>query len=529
MAETQSEWTNSHNSAISQSTSNFRSTSHYGRLIENTTVRVIVADLDLNIVYMNPASFEALMQIEHLLPCRVQNMMGMSVDFFHRDPQRIRKILSNPENLPHRAKIRLDDELLDLNVVAIYDEDGDYLGPMLNWDLITEEGQRYQDLLEQIAAINKSQAVVEYGLDGIIVNANENFLRTMGYELQDIRGKHHRIFVQPEYAASAAYKDFWDRLNQSEFIAGEYMRIGKDGKQVWIQGSYNPIVDINGKPTKVIKYATDVTERVNLQNASEERQEKTSNLIREVIESANQFAEGSKVIAESSAGLCDSSQTQAATVEEMTASIDELTNAIQIISKSASDSKEQADQTVELASDGGQSVTSAISAMRLIEKSSEEINEIIQVISEIASQTNLLALNAAIEAARAGEYGRGFAVVADEVRKLAERTSEAAKEITSLIKESSRRISEGAQLSERVGKSLIKIGEAANKTAEGVAHIAIQTKTQSISTGETYAAIKSVSHTTEANAAAAEELAASAEELGAQSSMLQELVSRFQV
>ena len=364
-------------------------------------------------------------------------------------------------------------------------------------------------------------------MDGTIINANDVFLSVMGYTLAEIQGKHHRMFVEPEMRESSEYQEFWAKLNRGEYTQAEYKRLGKGGNEVWIQGSYNPILDLNGRPCKVVKYATDVTQRVKLERAAEQQRVKTQELIREVVESANQFTAGAKVVAESSASLSDGAQNQAATVEEMTASVEEMTNAIQVISTSASDSKEQAAKTASIAGDASNTRSEAVEAMRLIEKSSEQITDIIQVISEIASQTNLLALNAAIEAARAGEHGLGFAVVADEVRKLAERSSGAAKEITQLIKESTRRVAEGAELSEKVGESLNAIVDAVDSTAGAIARIAESTETQAESAAEVKVAIRAVSETTESNAAGAEQLAASAEELGAQASNLQDLVARF--
>ena len=431
----------------------------YTQMVENTSVRLILADRSFKIVYMNPASYAALRGLQHLLPCPVDEILGKSIDIFHRNPERQRGIVSDPGNLPHRANIKLGDEVLDLSVTALKDAEGRYMGPMVTWEVITEQ-VRAKD---REAKVQAEMAAVKTDLE-------------------------EKVKTLVDVFSHASRGDLTASIGFS----------GDDDMGRLAANAERMFADIRG-------------------------------IVKQIAEAADQQNEGARMIAESASSLSEGSQSQAASVEQMTAAVEQLVGSIDSISQSATESRRQAEETTELAQAGGNAVFEAITSMGLIQKSSEQINDIIQVISEIAGQTNLLALNAAIEAARAGEHGLGFAVVADEVRKLAERASEAAKEIALLIKESTKRVQEGASLSEKVGRSLTSIVAAVGKTASGIGSIAAATASQSANASEVKMAIRSVSQTTESNAASAEEMAASAEELGAQAQGLQDLVKRFTV
>ena len=269
------------------------------------------------------------------------------------------------------------------------------------------------DYIGQINAINKSQAVIEFNLDGTVLNANENFLGVLGYTIDEIQGKHHRMFVEPTYRNSFEYRQFWETLGRGEHQAGEYKRLGRGGREVWIQASYNPIFDQNGKPYKVVKYATETTKQALFVD-------NVRTLITEIDKAISKATEQSASGAEGAAQTSQNVQAVAAGAEQLSSSVQEISDSM-VKSRSAVESA--FDQTI-LADQSTQRLTSAAQAM----------GGVVQLIRNIAGQINLLALNATIESARAGEAGKGFAVVASEVKSLSRQATEATEQISKEIK-----------------------------------------------------------------------------------------------
>jgi len=524
-------------------------------MLEQVPTNVMLVDRDLNLTYLNKKSIEALTSLQEYLPVPVSELIGTSIDIFHKNPAHQRGLLGSTANLPHKAIIALGPEKMELSISAIHDASGEYVAAMATWDIVTErlefesnikgqldaiskaqaviefnpdgtiitandnflgalgyslgeiQGQHHRMFVEsdyaaspayaalwnslragqyqagefkrlkkdgseiwiqasynpivdvdgntfkvvkyatditemvasradfagQLAAISKSQAVIEFNVDGTIIIANQNFLVTLGYSLGEIQGQHHRMFVEPAYATSAEYSAFWASLRAGEYQAGEFKRIGKQGQEIFIQASYNPILDEEGRVMKVVKYATDVTAAVAARTRLETGIVDMLAVVEQLVSSSAQLGSVSLEMGSSAEESAAQANVVAAAAEEVSANVstvasatEQMTASIREIASNSSNAASVAERAVEVAQD-----TNATAAK--LGESSTEIGQIVKVITSIAQQTNLLALNATIEAARAGEVGKGFAVVANEVKELAKATARATEDISQKI------------------------------------------------------------------------------------------------
>jgi methyl-accepting chemotaxis protein len=277
---------------------------------------------------------------------------------------------------------------------------------------ITERTLHDADFAGQIDAIRKSQAVIEFDMSGKILWANDKFLAATGYTLDEITGRHHSLFVEPGCAAGTEYRDFWASLNRGDYRAARYRRLGKGGQEIWLEASYNPILDLDGKPVKVVKFATNITVR---QQATTAMSGKVTELMTLLTASATEL----QVTAETLAAAAEQANQQSGTVASAS---EQLSNAVREISQRLA----EATGVIRMAvSEAG----AAESSMRSLTLDAERIGTVSKMVALIAGQTNMLALNATIEASRAGESGRGFAVVASEVKHLAKQTADATGQI----------------------------------------------------------------------------------------------------
>jgi len=417
-----------------------------------------------------------------------------------------------------------------------------------------------------LAAIDKALAVAHFDLNGTLLEINDNFLRVLGYSSAEIVGKHHDGWLDAAYRDSPGYRGFWAHLARGETRTVAVRCIGRGGRVLSLHSVYMPMLDANGKPSKVVAYATDVTQQTLLAEQLQDAVHRTQSIVKQSIagdlvariDTGNLSGEiaqmvgdvnallnarmvlvgrvksltvevrsVSEEIAKGSDTLSRVTENQAASLEETASSMEQMTATVKATADNTAMASELAMAARKQAESGGQVVTSAVAAMSQIGTSSKRIADIIGVIDEIAFQTNLLALNAAVEAARAGDQGRGFAVVASEVRSLAGRSATAAKEIKSLIQDSVNKVKDGTKLVDESGKTLVGIVDAIKKVNDIVAEIAVSSREQSAGIEQVNRAITQIDEATQKNAALVQQTSSATQSIRDQMQTLYSVVERY--
>lgn len=410
----------------------------------------------------------------------------------------------------------------------------------------------------KLNAFSRSLAMIEFTADGTILDANENFLKTMGYSLDEIVGKHHSMFVDPAEAARPSYAQFWRELARGGYHADEFVRLDKYGRRVYLVASYNSVTNAEGKVDRVIKVANDVTQTqgvisemmdalgklatgdlsarlsdevngkfVDLRNSFNETMLRFGSLIESTRQQSASMKSEAGQIASGAEELARRGESQAASLEETAAAVEEISGNISSTSDAARDANNSAQSARETVGNGAQIVKEAILAMNRIAEHTKKMADFTRVIENFAFQTNLLSINAAVEAARAGEVGRGFAVVAGEVRNLAQQSAAASQSIAELISETETEVGSGVRLVTSAGSSLDSIQSAVDGVVENIAGIAHATTEQAVGVREISEALSKLDQANQANLSLSDQYAAAASALSAQVGELVESMKRY--
>ncbi len=505
--------------------------------VDGAEANLMMCDQDLNITYANPAVVEMLKNREselraHFPGFSADNLVGQSIDQFHKDPSHQRKLLSNISILPAKAEIKISDLEFQVNATAVLDEKGGYMGNMVEWKDITEQ----KDAERQIA--NLIQAAAEGHLDKRVDAANyEGFMKTLSESINSLMD----AIVSEQDNAESQIRDLVEGA-----IAGDLnSRIDADATRGFLKRlatGLNQLMDTVAEPLEESSRVMSSLAEGNLvdlmsgnyqgqfasmQGAVNSSVENLREMVIKIREAATGIRNSASEIAQGNLDLSNRTEAQAASLEETASSVEEFTATVKQNAENASQANNLAASARGHAEKGGDVVGRAVSAMREINSSSKRIADIIGVIDEIAFQTNLLALNAAVEAARAGEQGRGFAVVASEVRNLAQRSAEAAKEIKTLIQDSVEKVDEGSKLIDESGSTLEEIVSGVKKVSDIIAEIALASQEQAAGIEQVNKAVSEMDKVTQENAALVEEAAAASQSMDTLSKGLTERMTFF--
>lgn len=544
-------------------------------VVEQSEIAVVTVDRDFKIGYANRAANVLLTKHKAALVQQwpdfdPDHMVGSRIELFRNDPAQQRRMLDQAASQTFSTDIEIEPVTLRLRITPSFGQHGEHVGYTLEWQDVSEEKKRKQrddDFVAQLEAIDRSQARIEFDLQERVLYANQNFLDTMGYSLDELKGKPHTTFVSDDPRVLAERAKLWTDLRKGITQVGMVERVHKNGSKVWLQANYAPVLDASGRITKIIKIASEISGQKELQDSVETLLEETQSVMHQVshgdltariendypgklvdlknavnstlaelnrtIGSIYQVADtvgtGATEISAGNSDLSQRTEEQASSLERTSTSMAQMTSTVQQNANNAAEANRLAIEAREQAEIGGAVAGKATGAMGDINVASKRIADIISVIDEIAFQTNLLALNASVEAARAGEQGRGFAVVASEVRNLAGRSATAAKEIKDLIEDSTRKVEEGSRLVNESGKSLTDIVERVQRVSEIIGDIAQASAEQSDGIAQVGTAVKQMDDLTQQNAALVEEVAAASESLNQEATNLGTLVRKFTV
>ena len=414
---------------------------------------VMLADASLTITYINPALSQVMRAAEadlrrELPQFNAAALVGANVDMFHKNPAQQRQMLASLA-APHATTISLGARVFDVVITPVLEKQ-QRAGFVIEWSDACNRLQTANDL-STMQALSRTQAIIEFTTDGTIVDANDKFLHTMGYRLDEIKGQHHSLFVDPQARQSQEYRDFWAELRHGQFRAAQFRRIAKGNREVWISGAYNPVLDPQGRVQKIVKFATDIT-------AEAKRMTELKRLIDQNFQQIDTAVAQSQAEGRTAATAAQETlarvQTVAAGTEELAGSIAEIAGSMTRTQTSANAAFERADAV-------GDSTSQLVAA-------TQAMNGIVDLIRNIAGQINLLALNATIEAARAGEAGKGFTVVASEVKNLANQSANATTQISREIDNIQATSAEVARATEPIREAIRDVRENITSAASAV-------------------------------------------------------------